>query len=84
MKETTSELGCLVSSLNLGSGKISIEKYVQLVGEEIVDAKYNMVDLVDVACSREVHLGLELNDEPTWGNDMDDQPTPIAKLSQAH
>ena len=33
---------------------------------------------------REVHLGLDLNEEPMERNDVDDQPTPIVKLPQAH
>ena len=36
---------------------------MQLAGEEIVDAKYNIADLVDLACEREIHLGLDLNSQ---------------------
>ena len=60
-----------------------VEENVQLTREEIVDAKYNMVELVDVAWSRESHLGLNLNEEPMEGNDVDDQATPLIKLLQA-
>ena len=28
------------------------------------DPKYNMVELVDLAWNRELHLGLDLNEEP--------------------
>jgi hypothetical protein len=53
--------------------------------EEIVDVEYNMVELVDLAWGREFHLGLHLNEEPIGGgDDVDDQPTPIVKLPQAH
>ena len=41
-----------------------IEEYVQLAGEEIVDAEYIKVELVDLAWGRETHLGLDLNEEP--------------------
>ena len=75
MKEATNELASLISSLNLGSEEMPIEEYVQLAGEEIVDAKYNMAELVDLAWGREIHLGLDLNEEPMEGNDVDDQPT---------
>jgi hypothetical protein len=75
MKESTSELSSLISSLKLGSEEMCIEDYVQLVGEEIVDAKYNMVELVDLARGREVDLGLDLNEEPMEGNHVDDPPT---------
>ena len=34
--------------------------------------------------NREIHLGLDLNEEPMEGDDIDDQPTPIVKLPQAH
>ena len=40
LEEVTNESASLVSSLNLGS-----EEYVQLEGEEIVEAKYNTVEL---------------------------------------
>jgi hypothetical protein len=46
---------------------------MQLVGEEIVDTKYNMSTLVDLAWGREIYLGLDLND----------QPTPLTKLPHA-
>ena len=51
----------------------------------IVDAeKYIMVELADLAWGRKVHLGLNLNEEPMEGNDVDDRPTRIFKLPQAH
>ena len=49
-----------------------IEGYVQLVGEEIVDAKYNMVELVDLAWDREILWVLHLNEDPMEGNALDD------------
>jgi hypothetical protein len=39
-----------------------------------------MVESVDLAWGREIHLGEDLNEEPMKGNDVDDQPTPIVKL----
>ena len=84
MKEATNKLTNLIFSLNLGSVEMSIEDYVQLEWEEIIDVEYNMVELVDLAWNREIPLGLDLNEEPMKGNDVDDQPTPIAKLPQAH
>ena len=42
MKEITNELASLISSLNFGSIEMPIEEYVQLVGEEIVDAECSM------------------------------------------
>ena len=74
----------LISSLTLGSEELPIEEYVQLVGEEIVDEKYNMVELVGLTSGREIHLGLNMNEELMEGNDVDDQPIPIVKLPQAH
>ena len=43
-----------------------------------------MVELVDLAWGRNIYLDLGLNEEPMKGNDMDDWPTPIFKLPQAH
>ena len=42
-----------------------------------------MLELVDLAWGRKIHLGLNLNEEPMEGNDVDDRPTPIVKLPQA-
>ena len=44
--------------------------------------KYNTVELVDLTWGREVHLGLDLNEEPMEGNGVDDKLTPIVKLPQ--
>ena len=83
MKEASNELESLISSLNLGSEEMHVEKCMQLVKEEIVDAKYNMAKLVDLAQGREVHLGSNWNEEPLEENNVDDQPTLIVKLPQA-
>jgi hypothetical protein len=72
MKEVANELASLISSLNLGSEKMPIEEFVQLLGEEIVDAKYNIDELVDMAWGTETHLDLDLNEEPMEGNDVDE------------
>jgi hypothetical protein len=38
--------------------------YVQLVGEEIIDVEYIVIELVVLAWGREIHMGLYLNEEP--------------------
>ena len=53
-------------------------------GRKIVDAEDNMAELVELAQGRKIHLGLDLKEEPMKGNDVNDWPTPIAKLPQAH
>jgi hypothetical protein len=58
------------------------KEYVELAREEIVDSRYNMVELVDLAWGREANLGLHLNEEPMEGNDVNDWPTLIVKLPQ--
>jgi hypothetical protein len=70
----------LILSLNLGSEEMAIEEYVQFTREEIVDVEHNMAQLVDLAWCMKVCLGLDLNEEPMEGNDVDDQPTPIIKI----
>ena len=47
MKDVKNKLASLISSLNLGSEEMLVEEYV-LAGEEIVDAKYTMPELVDL------------------------------------
>ena len=65
MEEAPNGLASLISSLIIGSEDFLIEEYVQLVGEKIiVDAKYNMVELVDLAWGRKNHKGLGLNEGP--------------------
>jgi hypothetical protein len=49
MKEATSELSSLISSLNLRSEKMPIEEYVQLAREEIIHAEYTMAKLGTLA-----------------------------------
>ena len=87
MKEAENDLASLIFSSSLASEKMPIQEYVQLVGEKILVAEYNMIELVDLAWGREVHfgldLGLDLKEDPMEGNDVDDNPTPIVKLLQA-
>lgn len=84
MKQTKNELASLISSSNPENEEMPIDEYVQLLGEELFDAKYNMVELMDLAWGREFHLGSTLNKEPMEGNDVDNQPTLTFKLPQAH
>jgi hypothetical protein len=58
--------------LNLGSEEMPIEENARLVREEIVDAKYNKAEFIDLAWGRESHLGSNPNEEPVEGNDVDD------------
>ena len=78
MKGATNELASTISSMNIGSEEICI----WLLWEEDVDARYSVVELVDLAWNREVHMGLDLNEKSMEGNDVDDRPTPIVKLPQ--
>ena len=43
-----------------------------------------MAELVEPVRGREIHLGLDFNEEPMQVNDVDDPPTLIVKLPQAH
>ena len=83
MKDVSNEFASLISSLNLGSEEMPIKEYMQSAGKEIVDAKYIMIELMDLAWV-EIHLGLESNNKSKEGNDVDGQPTPIIKLAQVH
>jgi hypothetical protein len=70
--------------VNLESEELPIDEGMQLVGEEIVDAEYKMVELMHMAWGGEIHLGLDLNEELLEGNDVDDQPTTIVMHLEAH
>ena len=72
VQEATNEVASLVSSLNLGSVELPIEEYVQLAREEIVDAKYSMVELVDLTWDKDIHLSLDFSAELMEGNDVED------------
>ena len=39
---------------------------------------------MDLAWGRGIHLGLDLNEEPVKGNELNDQPSPMVKLPQAY
>ena len=56
---------------------------LQSASEEIMDVEYIMADLVDLAWGREIHLGLDSNEEAMKGNVVDNQPTTIVKLPRA-
>ena len=45
---------------------------MQLARGKVVDAKYNVVELVDLAWGRETHMGLDLIEKPKEEIDMDD------------
>ena len=64
MKEATNELATLVSSLTLKSEEMPIEEYVKLPRDKIVDAMFNTAKLANLKGGREIHLGLDLNEEP--------------------
>jgi hypothetical protein len=60
-------LEILIFYLNLECEEMPIEEFTQLVGEENIDAKYNMAKLGNLARDRGTHLGLDLNEEPMEG-----------------
>jgi hypothetical protein len=49
MREESNELGALISKLQLDDDEISIETYIQMEGEEIIELKLSIDELVDVA-----------------------------------
>lgn len=49
----------------------------------ITDGEYNTTKWVDLAWCREIHLGLDFNEERMEEIDVDDQPTPSIKPFQA-
>ena len=75
MKESTNELARFISSLNLGSDEIPID--LHLATDKVVDAKYNVAELVDLAWDREVQLDLDCHEDTMEGIDVDDQPKPL-------
>ena len=64
--------------------KCLLNHVVQLAREKIIDAKYNVAELVDLTWEKEIHLDLYLNEKPMEGIDVGDEPTPIVKLPQAY
>ena len=47
--------------------KMPIEEHVQLERHEVVDAKYNIVELVDLAWCRGIHLGFRFGSRANGG-----------------
>jgi hypothetical protein len=84
MRKATNKVASLNFSLNLGREEMLIESCVQLAREKIVDAKYNVAELVDLTWEKRNPFGFIFDEEPLKGIDVDDEPTPIIKLPQAY
>ena len=61
MQEELDELSALISKLRLGDGEMSVETYIQMEGEEIIELGLNTNELVDVDLGIDYAQGFDLN-----------------------
>ena len=60
MQEVSDEFGALISKLRLGDGGMSIETYIMMKGEEIIELELSIDELLDVALGINMHKALIL------------------------
>jgi hypothetical protein len=85
MEAKSYELGALITKLRLGDDEMSIETYIQMKGEEIIELEVTQVsidELVDVALGINYAQGFELKVD-LHAVDVDDVAPPTIKLSDA-
>ena len=61
MQEELDELSALISKLRLGDGEMSVETYIQMEGEEIIELGLNTNELVDADLGIDYAQGFDLN-----------------------
>ena len=82
MREESDELGALISKLRLGDDEMSIETYIQMEGEEIIELELSTNELVDASLGINYAQGLDLKTD-LHSVDVDDVTPPTLKLSDA-
>ena len=82
MQEESNELGALISKLWLGDDEMSIETYIQMKVEEIIELELSTNELVDVALGINYAQGFDFYVDLHL-MDVDDVAPPREKLSDA-
>ena len=82
MWEDLNELGALISKLRLDDDEISIETYIQMEGEDIIELELSTNELVDAALGINHAQGLDLNVDLHSVDVVDVAPSTL-KLSDA-
>ena len=72
----------MISKLQLGDDKMSIETYIQMEREEITELELSTNELVDATLEINYTQGFDLNVD-LHSVDVDDVPPPTVKLSDA-
>ena len=74
----------LISKLQLGQDELPFEDYLMMKGEDIIEAKYCMLELVDMTLVHKIEPpSFDLSVEPLDSLDVDDRLPPIVKLIDA-
>jgi hypothetical protein len=81
MREESNELGALISKLQLDDDEISIETYIQMEGEEVIELKLSIDELVDVALGINYAQGFDFNVD-LHRVDVDDVAPAIVGLNE--
>jgi hypothetical protein len=78
------DMALLISKLQLGSYEMPFKKYVVMEGEDIIEAEYCMLELVDMALGQRIEpASLDLIAETVNPLDIDERPPPNVKLTDA-
>jgi hypothetical protein len=78
------DLTLLISKLHLGSDEMPFEEYVVVESEDIIEAEYCMLELVDMALGQRIEpTSLDLIAETVNPLDIDERPPPNVKLTDA-
>ena len=72
----------MISKLRLGDNEMSIETYIQMEGEKIIELELNSDELVNVALGFNYAQGFDLNVD-MYSVDVNDVAPPTIKLSDA-
>jgi hypothetical protein len=75
-------LGALISKLQLGDDEMSIETYVEMEGEEILELELGIDEFVDIALETSFAQDFDLNVNEHLV-DVDDVSPPTIKLNDA-
>ena len=82
MVKESEELAALIAKLKLGDAELPLQDFVDMVGEECIEAEYGTNDLVNLAFENGLTTAHDF-DSNTEVVDVDDQPLPVVRLSTA-
>jgi len=80
MVKESEELAALIAQLKLGDAELPLQDFVDIAGEECIEAEYGTNDLVNLAFENGLTMAHDFNFNTEVVN-VDDQPPPVVRLS---